>query len=227
MADSAYQTAGGTSTAITITTATLTNGYSKTFIASANNNGSATTVNGKPLYKPNTTTAPTLIAGKAYTVWYNLANDCFFIKASAEGTATTAQVLAGVPFSNETDTGLIGTMPNRGIFNLGLGASVPAGYYSGGTAPTGKRWASGTYVTSDNTITVSGLSFSPSIILIYQPNLNTQFQTVFNRKVSTTEFTNGDGIVYLNTGVYYVNSSGFKLHTYLSPPRNLTWLAFE
>lgn len=113
LADLAYQTAGGTATAIALTLPALTNGYSKTFIASANNNGAATTINGKPLYKPNTTSAPTLIAGKAYTVWYNLSGDRFFIKASAEGTATTAQVLAGVPFSNETDTGLIGTMPNR------------------------------------------------------------------------------------------------------------------
>ncbi|WP_342505606.1 hypothetical protein [Sporosarcina sp. FSL K6-2383] len=135
-ADLAYQKAGGTASAITLTTQLLTDGYAKTFIASANNGGAATTINGKPLYKPNTTAAPTLIAGKAYTVWYNLASNCFFIKASAEGTATTAQVLAGVPFSNEFDTGLIGTMPNRGAINQTIttqnGQSIiPAGYHNG------------------------------------------------------------------------------------------------
>lgn len=112
-ADLAYQTAGGTANAITLTTATLTNGYAKTFIVSANNNGTATTINGKQLYKPNTTTAPTLIAGKAYTVWYNQSSDCFFIKASADGNATTSQVLAGATFSNDIDTGLTGEIPSK------------------------------------------------------------------------------------------------------------------
>jgi hypothetical protein len=132
-ADYLYQTAGGTATVITLTGVVLEDGHPKTFIASANNGGVATTVNSKPLYKPNTTTSPTLIAGKAYTLWYNLAGDRFFIKASAEGTATTAQVLAGVPFSNETDTGLIGTMPEQGSPTLQPGATIPAGHYSGGS----------------------------------------------------------------------------------------------
>jgi hypothetical protein len=105
-----YQTAGGTATAITLTMQTLVNGYFKTFIASANNSGAATTINGKKLYKPGTTTAPNLIAGKAYTVWYNQAGDCFFIKASAEGDAIAANVLAGKKFSNDNDTGLVGTL---------------------------------------------------------------------------------------------------------------------
>ncbi|WML35930.1 hypothetical protein [Clostridium sp. OS1-26] len=114
LADSLYQTAGGTATAITLTIGgTLINGYPITFIASANNNSSATTINTKPLYKPGTTTAPNLISGKAYTVWYNQASNCFFIKASAEGDAGVGDVLAGKKFSNDTDTGLVGTMPNK------------------------------------------------------------------------------------------------------------------
>ncbi|MFT8348303.1 hypothetical protein [Clostridium saccharoperbutylacetonicum] len=110
LSDFVYQTAGGTATAITLTMQTLVNGYFKTFIASANNNGAATTINGKKLYKPGTTTAPNLIARKAYTVWYNQAGDCFFIKASAEGDAIAANVLAGKKFSNDNDTGLVGTL---------------------------------------------------------------------------------------------------------------------
>ncbi|MDF2591978.1 MAG: putative phage tail fiber protein [Clostridia bacterium] len=110
LADYLYQSAGGTATAITLTDVILEEGHPKTFIASADNGGAATTINTKPLYKPNTTDAPNLIAGKAYTVWYNTAGDCFFIKASAEGNATAAQVLAPYTFSNEVDTGIVGTV---------------------------------------------------------------------------------------------------------------------
>ncbi|CAI3627304.1 hypothetical protein CNEO4_2530003 [Clostridium neonatale] len=115
---------------------TLKNGYSKTFIATANNNGSATTINGKPLYKPGTTTGPNIKEGKAYTVWYNSVSDCFFLQASAEGDATVAQVLAGAIFSTDDDTGLVGIMPNNGSLNKVLSLNetfnLPAGYYSGG-----------------------------------------------------------------------------------------------
>lgn len=134
--DSLYQEAGGTATAITLSMLTLKNGYSKTFIATANNNGSATTINGKPLYKPGTTTAPNIKEGKAYTVWYNSVSDCFFLQASAEGDATVAQVLAGAIFSTDDDTGLVGTMPNNGsldkVLSLNETFNLPAGYYSGG-----------------------------------------------------------------------------------------------
>ncbi|ABR33110.1 hypothetical protein [Clostridium beijerinckii] len=107
--DMVYQTAGGSATAITLTIkGTLVNGYPITFIASANNGGAAITINGKKLYKPGTTTSPNLIAGKAYTVWYNSTGDCFFIKASAEGTALAKDVRRNTTFSNDNDTGITG-----------------------------------------------------------------------------------------------------------------------
>ena len=109
-----YETAGGTGTAITIASLEFVNGVSRTFIASANNGGAATTLNGKPIYKPNTTTAPNIVAGKAYTVWYNVASGCFFLKASAEGNAVAANVLAGTTFSNDDDTGILGEMTDNG-----------------------------------------------------------------------------------------------------------------
>ena len=133
--DSLYQEAGGTATAITLSMQTLKNGYSKTFIAATNNNGSATTINGKPLYKPGTTTAPNIKAGKAYTVWYNSVSDCFFLQASAEGDATVAQVLAGAIFSTDDDTGLVGVMPNNTGTNKALALNetwvIPKGYHDG------------------------------------------------------------------------------------------------
>jgi len=55
----------------------------------------------------------------------------------ATGNATVEQVLEGATFSNETDTGLTGTMPNRGELNWNPSEnttfSIPAGYYTGGT----------------------------------------------------------------------------------------------
>lgn len=107
--DKIYQTAGGTATVITLTIkGILINGYPITFIASANNGGSATTINGKHLYKPSTTISPVLIKDKAYTVWYNSIGDCFFIKASAEGTALASDVRKNKTFSNDNDTGVVG-----------------------------------------------------------------------------------------------------------------------
>ena len=133
--DSLYQEAGGTATAITLSMLTLKNGYSKTFIATANNNGSATTINGKPLYKPGTTTAPNIKEGKAYTVWYNSVSDCFFLQASAEGNVGAEHVLAGYTFSNDDDTGLVGAMPNNTGTNKELSLNetwvIPKGYHDG------------------------------------------------------------------------------------------------
>lgn len=109
-----YETATGTGTAIIIATVEFLNGISRTFVAAAANNGAATTLNGKPLYKPGTTTSPKIVAGKAYTVWYSTTGGCFFLKASAEGTAVAANVLAGTTFSNDDDTGIPGEMVDNG-----------------------------------------------------------------------------------------------------------------
>jgi hypothetical protein len=122
----AYPTAGGTATAITLNLPTLVNGYSVTFIAAYSNSGASTRINGYFLYKPNTATAPTLVAGKAYTIWYNAAGNCFFVKASAEGTAVAADVLAGKTFSNDNDTGLTGTLDlsNLTPANIAYGVTI-------------------------------------------------------------------------------------------------------
>lgn len=133
--DSMYQIAGGTATAITLTiNGRLINGFPITFIASAANSGAATSINGKPLYKPNTTTAPNLITGKAYTVWYSSTGNCFFIKASAEGNTVPSHVLAGDTFSTDADTGILGTMANNGAVVITPEASdqnISVGYHNG------------------------------------------------------------------------------------------------
>ena len=113
-----------------------------TFVAALSNVGAATTINvnglgAKSLYKPNTTTAPNLTAGKAYEVWYSQTNNCFFVKASAEGTAQAQHVLAPYTISNDQDTGILGTMVDRGnvgTVNLtteGAEYTIAQGYHSG------------------------------------------------------------------------------------------------
>ncbi len=107
--------AGGTSTAITLTGIALGEGCIKNFIVKANNNAVATTINGKSLYKPNTTTAPKLKANTAVVVWYDAAGDCFFIKASAieGGTVMASDVLAPKTFENEDGDEIVGTIPSK------------------------------------------------------------------------------------------------------------------
>lgn len=74
------EVAGGTATSITLSTPTLYDKYSKTFIATNSNNGESTTINSKPLYKPGTTTSPYLKAGNPYLMWYDQTNNCFLIE---------------------------------------------------------------------------------------------------------------------------------------------------
>ena len=146
-------TATGTGTAIIVTMPTLVNGYTKTFILSASNSNGATTINGKPLYRPNSVVSPNLTSGKAITVWYNSIGDCFFIKASAEGNVTVAGVLAGSTFSNDNDSGLVGTaqlmddtdrLALIDLANIGDAYQIPTitGFIStlGSPTVTGDNW---------------------------------------------------------------------------------------
>lgn len=156
-----YKTATGTGTEIKLSLPeTFGNGYNTTFIASANNGAAATTVNGKPLYKPNTTTPPNITSGKAYSIWYNAPGDCFFLKASAEGDADVSHVLATKKFSNDNDTGLVGTMPERGNvtanLNAGQSYTIPEGHHGGGGKITANSLASQTQGTAQAGHILSG-----------------------------------------------------------------------
>jgi hypothetical protein len=118
------QIATGTANAITLNLGTLVNGYQVTFIASVNNSASATTINGKNVFKPSTTTPPTFIKDKGYKVYYNSSNDCFFCLASAEGNVLASQVQKGYTFSNDNDTGLVGTLDLSLLTSANLRAGV-------------------------------------------------------------------------------------------------------
>lgn len=76
-----------------------------------------------------------LKAGSVYTVRYNGTN--FILQGSdSAGNATPEHVLAGKTFSNDNDTGITGTMPNRGavsyiITTQGGEYKIPEGYHNG------------------------------------------------------------------------------------------------
>lgn len=139
----------GSSTALTIDAPGITT-YTHLrlfqFIAHANNGGAATTLKvgtlaARPLYLEGTAnTAPTLIAGKLYTVWADNTKNCFFLKASGSGNAVAADLLAGKTAT--TDNGpIVGTMPINASQNATLEITgsakptkvIPAGYTPGGT----------------------------------------------------------------------------------------------
>ena len=147
--DIKYEVAGGTENAITLNMpSTLKDGYWKKFIASKDNGGAPTTINGKSVYKVSTTNPPRFKKDRPYEVYYNAAKNCFFLKASATGTTSADKVLAGETFSTENDTDLVGTMPNKGAVtsNLNCGGSytIPKGYHNGSGRVTANSLASQT-----------------------------------------------------------------------------------
>ena len=157
-----FPTATGAATAIAVACDyfALTDGAQMTFVASGSNSSAATTLaaNGltaKPVYKPGGTAAPAIVSGKAYTVWYNLAGDCFFVKASAEGTATAANVLAGGTFSNDSDVGISGTMVDRSGDTVAL-VTATAGTTFKFKASEGYRDGVNDYVTQTDANRVAG-----------------------------------------------------------------------
>ncbi|HOM77674.1 MAG TPA: hypothetical protein PLT50_00510 [bacterium] len=97
-------------------------GKSLTFIAGGNNNSNPTTINinglgAKNLYKANTSEAPLIKTGRAYSVWYSGTD--FFVKASAEGNAVAGDVVKNKTFSSDADTGITGTLELTGSAAVG------------------------------------------------------------------------------------------------------------
>ena len=150
------------------------------------------------------------------------------------GNVTPAEVLSGKTFYNDdAKTKRTGTMPNRGTFNLPLGATVPAGYYSGGTVPSGKKWASGSFTNTAN-INVASLGFRPSYIIIrgtrvgYDQYLNLTYSTSqpLVNNVIPYAVLNGNTGVWSSAAQWSISSSGFSL---IVSGMNMTgtWIAFE
>lgn len=213
LSDSIFQTAQGTANEIVLTIkGTLVNGYSLTFIASADNDGNDTTINGKHLYKPNSTVSPNLIIGKAYTVWYSSTGDCFFIKASATGNTNPSHVLAGDGFSTDYDIDQIGSMPNNGelnqLLNCGESFNMPLGYITGGTI-TANSLASQTVATATSnkilngeTVWVNGVELTGDIPV---KNGQTYKPTTSNQVINSEQYLNEDQIILGDTNLISEN----------------------
>lgn len=119
--------ASGTGTVITLDLDDILNMETGTiiqFIANANNGGASTKINNRYLYKPGSTVTPKLIKDKAYSAWYNKLSDCFFLKASAEGTALASQVKKNYSFSNDDDTGIVGTLDLSNLISGNIRSGV-------------------------------------------------------------------------------------------------------
>ena len=129
-----YQYAQGTANDIKVTIPELKDGVYVKFIAGFDNEGKDTKINNLPFYKVCSTNPPTIKKDYPYEAYYNLANSCFFLKASASGNAKAGDVLAGKIVS--TDEGeIIGIMPERGdysipAFELNGDITLPEGHYN-------------------------------------------------------------------------------------------------
>ena len=173
-----------------------------------------------PILKANGNPVTNLKANGIYTLRY--ANGNFILQGEGgSGTAIASDLLSGKTAS--TDAGdIVGTMQNRGTFNLGLGATVPAGYYSGGSVPNGKRWANGTTKSaSDSILTISGLSFTPSTLIFFNKNYD---RGIVTKEISSFGyFTIYDGSVYHRSGTFVSNGVSVSA----SPNVDYQWLAIE
>lgn len=192
-----------------------------------------------------------VLAGKGFS---NI-NDIGLVGILAlTGTASISDVLNGKTFYNtDAKTKATGSMVNNGAKTYtpsSFTQTGTAGYYSGITVnpvpSTYKRWASGT-VTSPSgitnytpigggglyiyTITVTGLSFTPSFILVSNLTVSS-YPTIYkNGGIGRYNGVNGNCAVCFNTATYLldvssVTSSGFTLPVGLQNT-SYTWYAFE
>lgn len=214
----------------------LVEGMAISFKNTTANTGAATlNLNGlgaKPIVKSNggALSSGNLKAGSIYTVRYS--GTSFILQGEGgSGNATASDLLSGKTAT--TDAGdIVGTMPNRGTFNLGLGATVPAGYYSGGNVPSGKRFASGGGFTgTDGQKTVRGLAFRPSIIIVHGGGgINNSHYSLYVdptvmgiRGINVSVGASGQGAI-TSTTIY---DDGFSINVNLYDTSNARWIAFE
>jgi len=230
VAHNRYGVATGTNTLVATPSPALTAlkaGVSLRFKNTTANTGASTlNVNGlgaKPVVKNGgvALSSGTLKAGGVYTVAYDGTSFILQGEGGEYGNATAPQVLA--PNTIGTENGVIpGTMPNRGAFNLPLGASVPAGYYSGGTAPNGKGYNYAPVSLPANATTYGYPGFEVGSAVMaweYSSASRTAFANkgVYSYTLSTSpEFR----LTISNTLIAMTNSYGFA-----AP--NASWKAWE
>lgn len=198
-----------------------------TFIASDTNHGSgATTINinnlgAKRLSKPNTSLAPHLKAGKAYTVWYNGSTD-FFLQASAEGNALAEYVLAGKTFSNDDDTGIVGTMDLNNLIPSNIRQGVNINNVIGTLEPLRifTMQVTKTYHYSGHNYTIRvNTPFRPKFIK-FCSNFGNQSQRDFATWMYNSQMSSLDS-------EFYIMASSGSLSNFSSEAKNISNTGFD
>lgn len=136
------------------------------------------------------------------------------------------------------DTNLIASNILSGISIFGVMGNVTPKFYASGSTQTGNGYTvtMPPKNTSENIypVTVSGLNFTPEVIVILPPS-NYNYATIYISAVSTTSylitssyFSGGYGIstMSLDPAGDYVNSSGFRLASGDNPQVNVNWYAW-
>lgn len=231
-----WATATGTNVlTVTLAGVTLTAGLHITFKNTTANTDSVTlNFNGsgaKPVVKNGgaALTNGMLKAGYLYTVVYDGVNFILNNEGGEYGNAVASEVLSGKTIG--TENGIVtGTMPNRGVFNLGLGVTVPAGYYSGGTTANGKRYATGT-INSDvsSFLIVSGLNFTAKKIIARLVSNKTHSFALYDADITSQiliAYPSPQSYDYVANTNGYVNNTGFKIYV-PSPSSSFVWEAYE
>lgn len=144
--------------------------------------------------------------------------------------STLDQVLSGLGYWGNTSASVkFKGEPNLAAANIKQGVVI--GLYTG-TLPDGtglKKVASGQATVVANMITVSGLTFQPSVIHAYS-TITYQTGFLYNASRSTVNFlrltSTSVGDIAVNSGGGYINATGFKLYT--APISDVcNWIAYE
>lgn len=167
----------------------------------------------------------------------------FFLLPRTSGNAVAADVLDGKTFSNDSGPYLEGTMTNNGVKTITPGTSDQSlgGYYASGSKVSGdadlvaakikygenifgvagsyRQLNSGSGSSSSGLLTVAahGLDGTPSWLFLRKSDDVTNFTIYCSKDGSTTyevAFSTSVGQKTLGNDGTYINSTGFKLHTY-------------
>ncbi len=192
--------------------------------------------------KGNTLTAEKLIVNGVYTLRYDGTN--FILQGEGgSGNAIASDLLSGKTAS--VDAGdIVGTMPNRGAVTITPSTAdqvIADGYHNGtgkvigdsdltpsnireginifniiGTLKPEKKWASGTVsLTTGQRITISGLTFQPSRIIVARTS-NIGYHSIYDKNVAMNYYAN-PSLAPINIGGTsgdYINATGFSLAIY-------------
>ena len=160
-------------------------------------NTGASTINvnslgAKPIKKPNgnDVSAGNLKVGSIYSMRYNGTN--FILQGSdAAGNAIPGDVLSGKTFSTDADTGLTGTMPDRGTVNITpstVDQAIAAGKHSGSGVVSGSaNLVAGNILKDVNIFDVIGNVPIPPVLTGHASNTQTPTAATTRSYTGTTQ----------------------------------------